>query len=87
MTTTKQSPGSEGPPNPPTYRRPTRKTITEEELMAFAGRLHRRMTELGMTQSDLARAAFGTAADAEGVERPKDRDKVSLYLRGKGLPR
>ena len=68
------------------YWNPSRKTITDDELAAFAERLHRRMTELGMTQSDLARKAFGVATDPNGQERVKDRDKVSLYLRGKGLP-
>jgi transcriptional regulator with XRE-family HTH domain len=75
--------GSESPPA--VYWRPSRKTLTDEELRAFAERLHQRMTKLGMTQSDLARAAFGTETK-DGVERAKDRDKVSLYLRGKGFP-
>jgi transcriptional regulator with XRE-family HTH domain len=64
------------------YWHPSRKTVSPDDLMAFADRLHTRMTELGWTQAELARRAFGQTED--GVV--KDRDKVSLYLRGKGLP-
>jgi len=69
-----------------TYWNPSMKTVSDKELKAFAHRLHQRMVELGLTQSELARQAFGTTVDGSGATQVKNRDKVSLYLRGKGLP-
>lgn len=82
------------PPPPPVqavqneqpYWNPSRKTVSPESLVAFAHRLHRRMEELGLTQAELARRAFGVVEGPSGTPIAKDRDKISLYLRGKGLP-
>ncbi|MET0312325.1 MAG: helix-turn-helix transcriptional regulator [Burkholderiaceae bacterium] len=63
------------------YWNPSSRTVSNEAKKAFATRLYARMVELGWTQADLARHAFG-------VENDKiiDREKVSLWLRGLGLP-
>jgi transcriptional regulator with XRE-family HTH domain len=44
------------------------------------------MTAKGLSQSDLARAAFGTLQTKEGYEVAKNRDRISVYLAGKALP-
>ena len=69
-----------------TYWRPSKKTVSDADMQAFAERMHNRMQELGMTNSDLAREAFGVQIDADGVERVVDREKIGIYLRGQGLP-
>jgi transcriptional regulator with XRE-family HTH domain len=39
-----------------------------------------------MTQSDLARAAFGTDASADGDTVARSHDRISVYLAGQALP-
>jgi transcriptional regulator with XRE-family HTH domain len=55
-------------------------------MQEFARKLHTAMTDRGMTQSDLARAAFGTYVNADGYTVAKSRDRISVYLSGKALP-
>jgi transcriptional regulator with XRE-family HTH domain len=57
-----------------------------QRAQQFARKLYQAMTERGMTQSDLARAAWGTQVDARGYTVAKNRDRVSMYLSGKALP-
>lgn len=64
------------------YWNPSGHTVSQEARQAFADRLHRRMIELGLTQADLARQAFGLDDKGKVV----DREKISLWLRGQGLP-
>jgi transcriptional regulator with XRE-family HTH domain len=44
------------------------------------------MAARGMSQADLARAAFGEHTTADGYVVAKNRDRVSVYLAGKSLP-
>jgi len=60
--------------------------IERLELQEFARNLYRRLMDKGWTQSDLARAAFGTTTDARGYKVAKGRDRISVYLRGKAFP-
>jgi transcriptional regulator with XRE-family HTH domain len=55
-------------------------------MQTFARKLHAAMTARGMSQSDLARAAFGEYTNAGGYTVAKNRDRVSVYLAGKSLP-
>ncbi len=64
------------------YWKPSGKTVSKEGIKAFSERLHHRMVELGLTQADLARLVFGT----DGNDKVRGRDKISLWLRGGGLP-
>lgn len=63
------------------YWNPSGRTVSKEEKKAFADRLYAKMVELGWTQADLARNAFGVE-DGKVI----DREKVSLWLRGQGIP-
>lgn len=67
------------------YWNPSMKTVSPEDMQAFALRMHNRMVELGMTQARLAEKAFGSRI-VNGKKRIIDGDKISLYLSGKGLP-
>ena len=55
-------------------------------LQTFARKLHAAMAARGMSQADLARAAFGEHTNADGYVVAKNRDRVSVYLAGKSLP-
>lgn len=48
----------------------------------FSQRLAQRMQAKGMSQSDLARAIWGSNADGTA----RNRDRISSYLQGRGLP-
>lgn len=52
----------------------------------FAARLKKLMEERGMTQSSLARELWGTIKDGRGYEVARNRDRISVYLAGLGLP-
>ena len=62
-------------------RRPT--TAQKRE---FAQRLLALTTAKGWSQSDLARAAFGSVKDRQGRTVARRRDSVSAYLRGRVFP-
>jgi transcriptional regulator with XRE-family HTH domain len=55
-------------------------------LQEFARKRPTARTERGMTQSDLARAAFGTDASADGDTVARSHDRISVYLAGQALP-
>jgi transcriptional regulator with XRE-family HTH domain len=52
----------------------------------FAYRLHRCMQLRGMSNSDLARLMWGETTDLMGHRVAKNRDLISLYLRGARFP-
>lgn len=60
--------------------------VPREVVETFARRLHDALLEKGMSQSDLARAVWGTTEDPRGFEVAKNRDRVSQYLKGRSLP-
>lgn len=70
------------PPDQPTAAAPR----VRIELQDFARRLHQELIKKGWTQSDLARAAFGTTVDSSGYKVAKGRDRISVYLRGLQAP-
>jgi transcriptional regulator with XRE-family HTH domain len=55
-------------------------------MREFARRLHLEMQKRQWSQSDLARAAFGSRKDRRGYNVAKGRDRISVYLRGKQRP-
>lgn len=52
----------------------------------FADNLARLMQAKGMKQSDLAREVWGTTKDKRGYEVARNRDRISAYLAGAGIP-
>lgn len=52
----------------------------------FADNLARLMQAKGMKQSDLAREVWGTVKDKRGYEVARNRDRISAYLAGAGIP-
>lgn len=74
-TTTRRLPPSSG-----------RTHVEERAVETFARKLHDLMTTRGMSQSDLARAIWGTRKDPRGYEVARNRDRVSQYLRGASVP-
>lgn len=56
------------------------------ELERFARKLHEKMIEKGMSQSDLAAAVWGRTTDARGYDVAKGRDRISVYLKGESFP-
>ena len=54
--------------------------------LAFAKKLKDLMLAQGMSSSDLARAIWGTTLDPRGYAVARNRDRVSTYLAGTGLP-
>jgi len=63
-----------------------RTNIEKLEIEQFARKLYDKMTEKGLSQSDLARRAFGTKLDERGYKVAKSRDRISVYLKGTSLP-
>jgi hypothetical protein len=65
------------------------KTISPETQAMhreFADRLTKWMNDAGLKQSDLARKIWGTTKDKRGYEVARNRDRISSYLAGVGLP-
>ena len=56
------------------------------EMGAFSLRLVDRMARQGLSQSDLARAIWGTVVDARGRDVARNRDRISNYTRGRQMP-
>lgn len=56
------------------------------DLQAFARRLHQIMNERGISQSDLARKLWGERTDSRGHVVAKNRDRISVWVRGAGYP-
>lgn len=44
------------------------------------------MADLGMNQAAVAKAMFGVIHDPRGYDVPRNRDRISLYLRGMSQP-
>jgi len=63
-----------------------RTQVEKLEMDRFARRLYEMMNERGLSQSDLARKAFGTKTDKRGYEVARNRDRISVYLKGTSLP-
>lgn len=61
----------------------TPKALSKQE---FARRLYQLMRKKNWSQSDLARAAFGTMKGSEGYTIPRRKDSVSGYLAGRVWP-
>jgi transcriptional regulator with XRE-family HTH domain len=59
---------------------------TTAEKQQFARRLRELTTSRGWSQSDLARAAFGSTVDRQGRTVARRRDSISAYLRGRAFP-
>jgi len=55
-------------------------------LQTFARTLHTRRVELGMSQSDLARAIWGETVDTRGRTVARNRDRISQYEKGASYP-
>ena len=60
--------------------------VERMELEGFAKRLHRAMLKKQLSQSDLARQIWGTVTDNRGYEVAKNRDRISVWLRGQATP-
>lgn len=60
--------------------------VQRVELDQFARRLHQHMTQKGLNNSDLARLIWGETKDASGYSVAKNRDRIGVYLSGKGYP-
>ena len=56
------------------------------ELAAFSRKLNDLMARAGMSQSDLARALWGTMVDARGRDVARNQDRISHYTRGTQMP-
>jgi transcriptional regulator with XRE-family HTH domain len=56
------------------------------EAKTFQQKLKELMAEKGMSQSDLARAVWGTFKDNRGFEVARNRDRISQYVTGKSVP-
>jgi transcriptional regulator with XRE-family HTH domain len=57
-----------------------------QEHQEFAQRLYQALAAKQMSQSDLAKAVWGKQKDARGYSVARNRDRVSVYLSGRGVP-
>lgn len=64
----------------------SRTQVEHAEMERFAKRLNERMLAREMSQADLARAVWGSMTDKRGYEVARNRDRISVYLRGLGFP-
>lgn len=55
-------------------------------LKDFGRRLAEIRTRLGMSQSDVARATWGTYINSKGKEEVRNRDRISKYEMGVSMP-
>ncbi len=60
--------------------------IVRFEMENFARRLHEALVQNRMSQSDLARKVWGSTTDKRGYDVARNRDRISVYLRGESLP-
>lgn len=64
-----------------------RTPVVDVKVEEFARTLERLMLDRNWSQSDLARAAFGTQVNPKtGREEVTNRDRVSMYIRAKQIP-
>lgn len=61
-------------------------TSTQAQRDEFARRLQTAMLNKGLSNSDLARAVWGETEDSKGYKVARNRDRVAVYLAGKGFP-
>lgn len=61
-------------------------TIETHEMQNFARRLHELMSAKGLSQSDLAAAIWGRTTDSRGYDVARNRDRISVYLKGLSYP-
>ncbi len=60
--------------------------VTQIQNENFARRLQQLMVERGLSQSDLARTIWGETTNADGRTVARNRDRISVYLKGKTVP-
>ena len=56
------------------------------DLQEFGRRLVDLMARKGLSQSDLARAIWGSVPDTRGHDTARNRDRISQYARGLQMP-
>jgi transcriptional regulator with XRE-family HTH domain len=63
------------------------RTWRQAQTAIFAANLRKRLQELEMSQSDLARAIWNeTVIDKNGYPHPRNKDRVSAWVNRRGLP-
>lgn len=67
-------------------KKPERTPLEQAENEAFARKLTGFMAQKGFSQSDLARAVWGTVTDTRGRDVARNRDRISHYVRGSQMP-
>jgi transcriptional regulator with XRE-family HTH domain len=67
-------------------QKPIRTPLEKLELSEFSKRLTDLMARRGLSQSDVARAIWGTTTDGRGREVARNRDRLSHYVRGSQMP-
>lgn len=60
--------------------------IESLEMQQFGRRVHDLRVARGMSQSDLARAIWGTTKDKNGYDVARNRDRISQYEMGRSIP-
>ena len=60
--------------------------MTPEAKLAFGRRLQQLLDQKGWNCSDLARKIWGTITTKAGYVVARNRDRVSVYVRGKAFP-
>jgi transcriptional regulator with XRE-family HTH domain len=63
------------------------RNLPRESLDAFARRLRAAMNKKGFSDSDLARLVWGETEDNKGYKVARNRDRIGVYLKGKGFPK
>jgi transcriptional regulator with XRE-family HTH domain len=63
-----------------------RTPIQKHAIQQFGRRLHELIVERNMSQSDLARKAFGVETSKDGYPGAKGRDRISAYIAGRTYP-
>jgi transcriptional regulator with XRE-family HTH domain len=62
------------------------RAVSDEVKKAFGRRLKQLLDQKGMTGSDLARLVWGSTTTKKGYTVAKNRDRISVYIRGKAFP-
>lgn len=70
----------------PTRMKPMPTPEAQKTQMDFAARLEQKMKAKGLTQSELARQIWGSTKDGRGYSVARNRDRISSYLAGAGMP-
>lgn len=60
--------------------------VAKLDMQEFSRRLYDIMIRQGLSQSDLARRAFGAIENKQGYTVARNRDRISQYLSGKSYP-